>query len=147
MFFMGQFYHTLDEKGRLTVPARFRDLLISEGGYIMQGFDQNLMVLPSAAFEAYTHRINQMSLTDPTSRLLRRLLYSTANPIEFDKAGRVLIPQFLRQFAGLDGEVVIVGSGHYFEIWSTALWANQAEELQDAQQNASRFSALNLPSE
>lgn len=145
--FLGQFCHNLDEKGRLTVPARFRDQLVAEGGYIMQGFDQNLMVLPSSTFETFSHGVSQMSLTDPTARLLRRLLYSTAFPIEFDKAGRILIPQFLRQFASLENDVVIVGSGEYCEIWSAGLWAAQTEQLQDAQTNAHRFAALNLTSE
>jgi MraZ protein len=147
MFFLGQFYHTLDEKGRLTVPARFRESLLAEGGYIMQGFDQNLMVLPSSTFETFSHRINKMSLTDPTSRLLRRLLFSTAYHAEFDKAGRILIPQFLRQSAALESDVVFVGSGDYFEIWSAEQWTSQAEQLQDAQLNAHRFAALDLSSE
>ena len=147
MFFVGRFNHTLDDKGRLTIPARFREMLLTEGGYIVQGFDQNLMILTSSTFETYSHRINQMSLTDPTARLLRRLLFSTAYHVEFDKAGRILIPQFLRQAASLSNDVIVVGSGEYFEIWSAELWAAQAEQLQDTEANAQRFSALDLPSE
>jgi MraZ protein len=145
--FLGQFYHTLDDKGRLTVPSRFRDLLIEEGGYIMQGFDKNLIVLPSSTFESMYHRVNQMSMTDPTARQLRRLLFSTADHVEIDKAGRILLPQFLRQTILLESGVVIVGNGDYFEIWSPEQWSVQAELLQDAQSNAQRFTALNLTSE
>jgi len=144
--FLGRFYHNLDEKGRLTIPARYRDLLLPDGAYVMQGFDPNIMVLPSAVFEAFSDNINQMSITDPTKRLLRRLVFSTADRVEFDRAGRILIPQFLRQAAGLDTTVVVVGAGLYFEIWSPESWVDQDEQLQDAQANAQRFSSLELTS-
>jgi MraZ protein len=144
--FLGRFYHTLDDKGRLTIPARFRDLLLPDGAYVMQGFDKNLLVLPMAAFEVLSQEVNQKSITDPTSRLLRRLVFSTANRLEFDRAGRILIPQFLRQSAGLDADVVVVGAGRYFEIWSPDSWDVQDVQLQDAQANAQRFSAFDLTS-
>jgi MraZ protein len=144
--FLGRFYHTLDDKGRLTIPARFRDLLLPEGAYVMQGFDKNLLVLPKAAFDDLGQNINQKSITDPTSRLLRRLVFSTADRLEFDRAGRILIPHFLRQSAGLDTDVVVVGAGKYFEIWSPKAWEEQDEQLQDAQANAQRFSAFDITS-
>jgi MraZ protein len=144
--FLGRFYHTLDDKGRLTIPARFRDLLLPDGAYVMQGFDKNLLVLPEAAFGILSQEVNQKTITDPTSRLLRRLVFSTANRLEFDRAGRILIPQFLRQSAGLDTDVVVVGAGRYFEIWSPDAWEVQDEQLQDAQTNAQRFSAFDLTS-
>jgi MraZ protein len=143
--FLGQFYHNLDDKGRLTVPARFRDLLVPEGAYIMQGFDHNLVVLPSRSFESLSHRINSMSMTDPMARLLRRLLFSSADRVDVDRAGRILIPQFLRDANGLQNSVVVVGNGDYFEIWSPEEWALQTEQLQDAQSNAHRFAELDLP--
>ena len=146
--FLGRFYHNLDDKGRLTIPAGFRNLLVAEtGAYITLGFDQNLMVLPSSTFNSLSRRVNQMSVTNPTTRLLRRLVYSTADRVEVDKAGRILIPQFLRQAAGLVNSAVIVGSGEYFEIWSPELWNAQDEQLQDVESNTLRFSALDLTSE
>lgn len=146
--FLGRFFHNLDDKGRLTIPARFRDLLIAEGGaFVVKGFDQNLMVLPPSTFETYSRRVNQMNVTDPTARLLRRLVYSTADRVEVDKAGRILIPLFLRQSINIDENVVIVGAGDYFEIWSPESWNTQDEQLQDAQTNAHRFTALNITSE
>lgn len=146
LMFLGQFYHNMDDKGRLMIPARFRDDLSVDGAYIMQGFDKNLLVLPSSTFESVSRRVNQMSMTDPTTRLLRRLFFSTAHHVEVDKAGRVLIPQFLRQAASLQGEAVIVGNGVYFEVWSPEQWSIQSEQIQDAQANAHRFSALDLTS-
>jgi MraZ protein len=145
--FLGRFNHNLDDKGRLTVPARFRDLLAAEGAYVMQGFDRNLMVLPSSNFKTLSHRINQMSMTDPDARLLRRLLFSTADEVEVDRAGRILLPQFLRQAAGLETAVVVVGQGDYFEIWSPEAWQDQQAQLEEVQSNAQRFVALSLSPE
>jgi MraZ protein len=129
------------------VPARFREELISDGAYVMQGFDRNLMVLTTSTFDIISHRVNQMSMTDPKTRLLRRLIFSTATHVEFDRAGRILVPQFLRDAADLENGVVIVGNGDYFEIWSPELWNMQIEDLQDAEINADRFAGLFLTSE
>ena len=147
LMFLGQFYHNLDNKGRLTIPTNFRDLLSNNGAYIIQGFEQNLLVLPSPSFDIVSRRINQMSMTDPNTRLLRRLFFSTAKFVEVDKAGRILIPQFLRQSAYMESEVVVVGNGTYFEIWSPDNWSSQAEQIQDTQTNAHRFAELDLTSE
>ncbi len=141
--FLGNYRHTLDEKGRLTVPARFREAL-GQGGYLVQGFDGNLMVLPPAVFQALYAQINRLSLTDPTARMLRRLILSAAAEVNLDRAGRMLIPPYLREAAGLDGEVVLVGVGEFFEIWSATAWARQQEVLADAEANAQRFAALDL---
>lgn len=113
----------------------------------MQGFDENLMLLTNAYFGALSHRLNGMSLTDPTARLLRRLIFSTAHQVELDKAGRVLVPPFLREALAIDNEVVVIGAGEYIEIWSTKSWTDQSVELHDAHLNAHRFSALDLSTE
>jgi len=141
--FLGQYRHTLDSKDRLTVPARYRELL--EGGaYVLQGFDRNLLVMTDAAFDTIRKRVQSMSVTDPTARLLRRLVFSTADRVELDKAGRILIPQFLRDAAQIQAEVVLVGGGDYFEIWATEPWNDQSAQLQDVEANAQRFAALDL---
>ena len=142
--FLGRYNHTIDEKGRLTIPARFRELL-ENGAYVTQGFDRNLMVLTAPSFEQIYSRVNQMSMTDPTARQLKRLIFSAAERCEIDRAGRMLLPQFLREAVQLNGEAMIVGAGDYFEIWSPDLWAQQNELLQDAEANAQRFAALDLP--
>ena len=144
--FLGQYQHSLDEKGRLTIPARFRDLL-DQGAYITQGFDRNLMVMTPTAFEQVYERITSVSLTEPSARLLRRLIFSNAYPVEVDKAGRILVPQNLRQFLSLEGDAVVVGQGEYFEIWLPSDWNQQVKNLQDSDANANRFSAFNLAAE
>jgi len=142
--FLGQFQHNLDDKGRLMIPARFRELL--EGGaFITQGFDKCLMVLTEAYFKQVYERIEAMNLADPTARLLRRLILSNAYPIEVDKIGRILVPQNLRTFLGVpSGELVVAGQGEYFEVWTPATWAEQMALLQDVEANNARFSTLDL---
>lgn len=142
--FLGRYEHTIDEKGRITIPVRFRELL-AYGAYVTQGFDHNLMVLPSPSFEKMYAHFDQMSMTDPTARQLRRYLFSNAAQVEFDRAGRMLLPQFLRDLAGLESAAILVGVGEYFEIWSPQLWAQQNELLQDTEANTQRFAALSLP--
>ncbi|HET6846697.1 MAG TPA: division/cell wall cluster transcriptional repressor MraZ [Anaerolineales bacterium] len=141
--FLGQFQHTIDEKGRLTVPARFRDLL-DGGAYITQGLDQCLVVMTSPSFNRTLADLTSMNMADPNARLLRRVILSNAFSIEVDKAGRVLVPQLLRAYAQLEGEAIVAGQGDYFEIWSPAAWNEQMKQIQDAQANYERFAALNL---
>jgi MraZ protein len=141
--FLGQYHHNLDSKSRLTIPSRYRDML-EEGAYVVQGFDGNLIVYTAPAFEQIKQQASQLSVTDQTTRLLNRLIFSTADYLEVDKAGRILIPEFLRQEAGLKDEVVLAGGGDYFEVWSPERWAEQITQLHDPSAISQRFAALKL---
>ena len=141
--FLGQYRHSLDSKGRMIVPARFRESL--DGSvYLTQGFDHNLRVLPENIFVSIYERITQMSSTDPTARQLRRLIFSSAQQVDVDGNGRILIPKYLREVAKLTSEAVIVGVGEAIEIWSPEAWEDQNQLLQDADSNAERFAALDV---
>ncbi|MCZ2128133.1 MAG: division/cell wall cluster transcriptional repressor MraZ [Anaerolineales bacterium] len=142
--FLGQFQHNLDEKGRLMIPARFREAL--EGGaFITQGFDKCLMVMTESYFMQVYERIEAMNLADPTARLLRRLILANAYPVATDKVGRILVPQNLRAFLGIEiGELTVAGQGGYFEIWTPPAWDEQMALLQDVEANNARFSTLDL---
>jgi MraZ protein len=142
--FLGQYQHSIDNKGRLTIPSRFREILADEGAYILQGFDRNLIVLPEPAFERLSTRVNSTSLTDATARALRRLIFSTAERIEADRTGRILIPDFLRQAASLETEAMLIGTGNYFEIWSPRLWEQQVAHSEEDDSNGQRFALLDL---
>jgi len=141
--FLGQFQHNLDEKGRLMIPARYRELLAA-GAFITQGFDRCLMVMTDAYFAQVYDRINSMNLADPTARLLRRLILSNAYPVEVDKVGRILVPGNLRQVIALNGEAIVAGQGDYFEVWNPADWNEQMDQLQDIETNNQRFATLDL---
>ena len=141
--FLGQFQHNLDDKGRLMIPARFRELLAA-GAFITQGFDKCLMVMTDVYFKQVYDRISAMNLADPMARLLRRLILSNAYPVEADKVGRILVPQNLRQVITLESEAIVAGQGEYFEVWTPAAWNEQMAQLQDLETNDQRFAMLDL---
>ena len=141
--FLGSYQHNLDDKGRLMIPARFRETL-DGGAYLTQGFDRCLMVMTGEYFRQVLEQLNTISLTVPNVRLLRRMIMANAFQVEIDKVGRVLVPQRLREFAGLNGEAIVAGQGEYFEVWSPEGWEEQIQQMQDTEANNQRFAALNL---
>jgi len=141
--FLNQYHHSFDDKGRLTIPAKFRELP-AEGAFVVQGLDRNLMVLPPAVFQVLYDHLMAMSLTDPAVRLLRQIILGNALQVVPDGSGRILLPQNLRNLADLKGEVVFVGQGDHFDIWAADLWQKQQDQINDAETNAQRFAALNL---
>jgi MraZ protein len=143
LMFMGEFTHAIDDKGRLTIPVKFREEL-AYGAVITRGYDRHLMLYSADAFKRITARAETLSLTNPEHRALLRLTYSGASEAVPDRQGRILVPEYLRQYAGIDTECVIVGVGHAIEVWSTLGWAEQLQALNDASRNAERFAALNL---
>ena len=141
--FLGTYQHSLDDKGRIIVPARFRDDL-AEGGFVTRGFDRCLMVMTLDYFEAVYERINAMNLADPATRALRRLFLANAYSITPDKVGRINLPQDLREYSHIENDTFVVGQGEYFEIWTPSLWQAQEESLADVEANGERFNALDL---
>jgi len=120
--------------------------LLDGGAYITQGFDRCLMVMTSAYFKQVYDGINAMNMADPNARLLRRLIFANAYPVEIDKVGRILLPQGLRDFAGVNGDAIVAGQGDYFEIWAASSWHEQTKQIQDIEANSQRFATLNLSS-
>lgn len=143
LMFLGQFEHTIDEKGRITFPSRFREML-ADGAYVTRGFDQNLTIMTSSRWNQLYERINKMNTADPKIRALSRFIFSRAVKIEFDATGRFVIPQFLREAAHLGGSVTVLGVGENIEIWSPELWAEQNKILEDAETTTEAFSNLDL---
>jgi MraZ protein len=141
--FLNQYQHSFDDKGRLTIPSKFRELP-AEGAFVVQGLDRNLMVLPPHVFQILYERLMAMNLTDPTARLLRRIILGNALQAVIDGSGRILLSPNLKEYADLKENVVFVGQGDYFEIWSPDLWNEQEVQVSDAETNAQRFAALDL---
>lgn len=141
--FLNQYHHSFDDKGRLTIPAKFRDQ-ITDGVFIVQGLDRNLMVLPPKVFNVLYERLMEMNLTDPDTRLLREIILGNALEVTPDGSGRILLGSNQRQYAGLNDEVVFVGQGDYFEIWAAEPWQQRQDQINDAETNAKRFAALDL---
>jgi len=119
--FWGEYSHQLDEKGRLIIPARYRPHL-KQGAILTRGLDHNLVIYPQDAWRGVSERVNTMSITHPTARALRRLLFSGAVELSLDRQGRVFIPGYLRDYASLDGEVLIAGMETFLELWQPESW-------------------------
>ena len=122
--FLGRYSHTVDGKGRLALPARFRDEL-ANGVVVTRGFDACLLVYPTAAWLPLAERVAALSISDPDVRLLRRMLFANAIDMQLDAQGRVLVPAELRTHASLEREAVVVGMHTFIEIWSPDGWAAQ----------------------
>ena len=106
--FMGEYNHTIDGKGRVIVPAKFRDAL-GDGFVVTKGLDGCLFVYPPDAWQAFEEKLQSLPLTNKNSRQFARFFLAGAASCEVDKQGRILLPQVLREFAGLEKEVVMVG--------------------------------------
>jgi MraZ protein len=119
--FTGEYIHTIDEKGRITIPNIFRQEL-GERFYITRGFDKCLHLYTIEEWQKFSDFLFNFSPTDEASINLRRFWFSGSVEGTWDKLGRVLIPLYLREYAELNGEVVIIGVGRYIEIWNKANW-------------------------
>ena len=141
--FRGVTHLSLDAKGRLAVPSRYRDALLPDGErYLILTADPSrcVLVYPIAAWEPIQARLMSFSSFDGKIRALQRLLVGHADDVEVDASGRILVPPALRSFASLDKQVVLVGQGQRLELWGQTQW-----EAQTAQ--AIAFDAGSLPPE
>lgn len=128
--FRGVTQLSLDAKGRLAIPARYRSGLMSfcEGRLIVTADPSKcLLIYPQPAWEPIEQKLNNLSSFDPRTRSLQRLLVGNASDVEMDAASRILVSPPLRQFAGLSKEVVLVGQGAKFELWDEEQWNLQIE--------------------
>ncbi len=126
--FLGEFEHAIDEKGRVAIPARFREEL-GEGLVLTRGFDHCLQAFPRPFFQQLSERISALPLGHEEVRNLRRLIFSGAAEVDPDRQGRILIPQNLREYAALSEQVVIAGLNTHFELWSSERWGTVLNTL------------------
>ena len=120
--FMGEYNHIIDAKGRLIIPARFRELL-GEEFILTKGLDGCLSIYPMDAWEAFETKLRALPLTNKNARTFTRFFVAGATNCELDRQGRILVPQTLREFAGLEKEVVLTGNLNRIEIWSKEKWS------------------------
>ena len=148
--FRGVTHLALDAKGRLAVPARYRDALAAGGAAPAEASSDGLvltvdpsgclLIYPRIAWEPIQARLMALSSFNSEIRRLQRLLVGHADDVDMDSAGRILVSPALRQYAGLDHRVVLVGQGNKFELWDETRWHEQTAQ-------AATFSAGNLPPE
>lgn len=119
--FLGTHFPKLDEKGRIILPAKFRDGL-ADGLVLTKGQDRCLVVWPRDEFDAYAEQLRANAQASARVRAMTRVFFSSAFDEAVDKQGRLTIPPVLRDYAGLDRELTVVGADTRIEIWSTAVW-------------------------
>lgn len=130
--FIGEYYHTIDAKGRVIIPSKYRSEL--QGSIVVQkGVDGNLVVYSETAWNDYVQKVKQLPSMKQNGRLLTRFLYSQAEQCELDKQGRLNIPSRLSEPAELTKDVVIVGNGDTMEIWSKDRWEQVLESFDPEQ--------------
>jgi len=125
--FMGEYQHTIDSKGRLIMPAKFREEL-GESFVLTRGLDNCLFVYPLPEWAALEKKLKALPFTRSDARAFTRFFFSGATECELDKQGRVLIPNNLREHAKLQKDVVIIGVSSRVEIWSAEVWQHYCEE-------------------
>lgn len=121
---------SLDTKGRLAVPSRYRDVLSAQGdGRVVVTADPSkcLLLFPLLEWEPIEKKLNSLSSFNPQTRSLQRLLVGNAADLELDATGRILLPAMLREFAALEKSVVLVGQGAKFELWNESRWQEQMD--------------------
>jgi MraZ protein len=129
--FRGISFHTIDNKGRLIIPSRFRDVIRVNGneGIMVSGMDDCLVAYTIDGWRELENKILSMAETSANMRRFRRLFIGAAFECGCDKQDRILIPPMLRQYASLEKEIVLVGVLNHFEIWSRGKWDMESTNL------------------
>ncbi|MBR6728818.1 MAG: division/cell wall cluster transcriptional repressor MraZ, partial [Clostridia bacterium] len=117
----GEYQHTVDAKGRMFVPSKFRDDL-GDTFIVTLGLDNCLFVFPQEEFDRLKAKLDAVSITNKDARQFARFFFARASECELDKQGRIMLPQNLRTYAGLTKEVTVVGVSNRVELWNTEAW-------------------------
>ncbi len=121
LMLIGEYHHTLDDKGRVAVPAKVR-AACKAGTILTRGLDHSLVLFPREAWESFVSTLQTLPWQQPETRALVRLFLAGASEIELDGSGRMLVPEHLRAYAHLEREIVFLGLGNRLEIWNRAAW-------------------------
>ncbi len=121
MTFLGEYRHNIDQKGRMAVPAKFRNSL-GTGAVVTRGIDACLFIFPKGEWDRFAKKLVNLPLSQKKARAFVRLMLSGASDVEFDKQGRILIPEHLRRYANLTKKTVVTGLYNRIEAWDESAW-------------------------
>ena len=141
--FTGEYRHTVDDKGRLAVPVRFRAEL-AQGAQVSKWIDGCVALFPRADGEVLAERTAALPVTDQSARTFQRFLFGTAFEVELDRQGRFVLPSVLREFAGLESEVVVVGARNRLELWSPQRWGHYSAQMDQPEVLAEHLQGLGI---
>ncbi|MGL5260353.1 MAG: division/cell wall cluster transcriptional repressor MraZ [Lachnospiraceae bacterium] len=140
--FIGEYNHTIDTKGRLIIPAKFREDL-GEEFFITKGLDGCLFIYDKKEWNAFEEKLRTLPITTKDARKFTRFFLAGAGEVTVDKQGRILVPTSLREFAQLTKEVVLIGVANRVEVWSKELW-EEASTYDDMDDIAEHMAELGL---
>jgi MraZ protein len=142
--FIGEYHHTLDDKGRMAIPIKFR-LALSDGAVVTRGLDRSLFLYPKSEWEILAAKLAALPMSQADTRAFARLMLAGAMEVEVDKSGRVNVPEYLRTYAGLKKDVVVAGLYNRLEVWDEATWKSYAEATESQGNNiAERLTGLGV---
>ena len=141
--FTGEYRHTVDDKGRIAVPAKFRAQL-GAGAVVSRWLDACLAIHTQPGWDALATKVAALPNTDQNPRRVQRQIFAGAAEVELDRQGRILLPAYLREHIDLGNEAVVVGSRDHAEIWVPATWATYAQGLEDPDELAEAFQGLGI---
>ena len=141
--FTGEYRHSVDDKGRLAVPAKFRAQL-GAGAVVSRWLDACLAIHTQDGWSDLSAKVAALPITDQNARRFSRLIFAGAAEVELDRQGRILLPAFLRDHIDLGAEAVVVGSRDHAEIWVPATWETYARQLDDPDELAQAFQGLGI---
>lgn len=141
--FMGEFNHTIDSKGRLIIPSRFRDEL-GEGFVLTRGLDGCLSIYSQESWTEFEQKLSKLPLASKDARTFTRFFVSGATVCELDKQGRILVPATLREYADLEKDVILAGNLDRIEVWSKERWTenNDYEDMDAIAQGLQDIGAI-----
>lgn len=119
--FIGEYIHTIDNKGRLAIPTKFRNKL-ANGAVVTRGLDNCLWLYPKEEWDKLAEKLSTLPISQADARAFARLMLAGAMDVELDKQGRIILPSYLRNFAGIKNKVVITGVYNRLEIWDIENW-------------------------
>ncbi|MEK7451404.1 MAG: division/cell wall cluster transcriptional repressor MraZ [Patescibacteria group bacterium] len=142
--FIGEYKHTIDEKGRMALPAKFR-LKMKGAAIITRGLDHCLFVFTAADWEILAKKLMSLPLVQSNSRAFARLMLAGAMEADIDKQGRILISDYLREYAGLKKQAVVAGLYNRIEVWDTNKWdAYKRKTEKDSDEIAEKLGELGI---
>ncbi len=124
--FIGEYNHSLDTKGRLAIPAKFRSML-KKGAVVTRGLDNCLFLYSKSEWEKIAQKLAQLPISQAKARAFSRLMLAGAMDVEFDSQGRIMLPEYLRKFAGLNKKTIVAGLYDRLEIWDEEAWNKYKE--------------------
>lgn len=126
--FTGEYRHTLDSKNRVSIPSKFRTVA-GDALFVTRGLDSCLFVFSEKEWEQFAERLSELPISNKDARKFARTFLSGASECAVDKNGRILIPQYLKDYAGIEKEVYVNGAGSRIEIWDSAKWEEYSLSL------------------